>query len=51
MASILLMDDDEQIRESLGEFVRKIGHDVTVAADGKEAMKQLALHKMRGTCR
>jgi CheY-like chemotaxis protein len=42
MAQILLVDDDAQIRASLGEFLKTQGHEVTVAANGKEAMKCLA---------
>lgn len=42
MAQILVVDDDAQIRDSLSEFITELGHDVAVAANGKEALVHLA---------
>jgi DNA-binding NtrC family response regulator len=38
MIDILLVDDEPEIRLSLGEALREIGHRVALAADGDEAM-------------
>jgi CheY-like chemotaxis protein/anti-sigma regulatory factor (Ser/Thr protein kinase) len=38
----LLVDDNEVNREILGEMLRRLGHTVTLAADGEEAMALLA---------
>ncbi len=35
---ILIMDDEEMVRNSLGEIISIIGYDVAFARDGKEAM-------------
>ena len=37
MPSILLVDDDEQMRNLLSEILRRAGHEVEVARDGQEA--------------
>ena len=37
MAKILLVDDDEQLRELLVETLTEAGHSVTVAANGRDA--------------
>lgn len=37
MAKILLVDDDEQLRELLVEALTESGHSVTVAANGQDA--------------
>jgi CheY-like chemotaxis protein len=37
MNSILLVDDDDQLRTMLGEVLRRAGYDVRVARDGVEA--------------
>lgn len=39
MKSILIVDDDDLLREMLGEILRQEGHDVTEAVDGKSALK------------
>jgi len=39
MPSILLVDDDEQMRNLLSEILRCAGHEVEVARDGQEATK------------
>lgn len=42
---ILFMDDDDMIRESMGEILEDIGYTVTLVRDGREAME--ALHRAR----
>lgn len=37
MAKILLVDDDEQLRELLVETLTQAGHSVTIAANGRDA--------------
>jgi CheY-like chemotaxis protein len=39
---VLLIDDNEVSREVVGEMLRRLGHRVTLAADGEEAMALLA---------
>ncbi|MCD4830001.1 MAG: sigma-54 dependent transcriptional regulator [Candidatus Cloacimonetes bacterium] len=39
--NILLVDDDEAIRHSLGGFIRRSGRSVTACADGREALREL----------
>jgi two-component system response regulator AtoC len=41
MLDILLVDDEEDIRLPLGEALRELGHRVSLAADGSEAMAWL----------
>jgi two-component system, NtrC family, response regulator AtoC len=41
MLDILLVDDESDIRLPLSEALRELGHQVTVAADGDEAMRCL----------
>ena len=43
--SILLIDDDEGIRDALGELLRDEGFTVETAANGLEAMRWLADHR------
>ena len=38
MAEILLVDDDDVVRETFGWILRNAGHIVTTAANGNEAM-------------
>lgn len=40
MANILLVDDDPGILKLHGEFLRRAGHTVATAANGKEALQQ-----------
>ncbi len=42
---ILFMDDDDMIRESMGEILEDIGYTVTLVRDGREALE--ALHRAR----
>ncbi len=39
---VLLMDDDEIMRETGAELMRLAGHDVEVAADGRQAIERFA---------
>jgi len=38
MATVLLVEDDDTLREALGYMLRREGHDVRAAADGKAAL-------------
>lgn len=38
---ILLVDDDSALRETLAEFLRERGYDVSCAGDGREALVHL----------
>lgn len=42
MALILVVDDDADARDLLARFLRKAGHNVTVAPNGREAMAALS---------
>ena len=42
MAAILIADDEEIMRDSLGSILGRVGHAVTVARDGRVALKKLA---------
>jgi two-component system response regulator FlrC len=44
MARVLVVDDEEGLRDFIAEVVEEDGHDVTVAADGAEAATILADH-------
>ena len=39
MASILLVDDDEQLRTMLSEVLRRAGHQVREASDGNQGLR------------
>jgi DNA-binding NtrC family response regulator len=41
MASLLIVDDDAAMRDALGEAARDFGHDIHLAASGKEAIALL----------
>jgi len=45
MAKVLIIDDNETMREGLGATVRRMGHEALLAASGAEG---LALHAKRG---
>lgn len=38
-ARVLIMDDEKIIRVSIGELLQKMGYEVTVASEGREAIK------------
>ena len=40
MMNVLLIDDEEDVRYSLSSFVKKLGHEVHCAKDGKEGWKK-----------
>ena len=42
MATILIVDDEANIRTHLATYVRSLGHEVEVAADGGDALAALA---------
>lgn len=42
---ILLVDDDQYNREYLQQFMERLGHQVTVARDGKEALELFFINK------
>ena len=39
MARLLIVDDEEKIREMIGKYAVHEGHEVVLASDGKEALK------------
>lgn len=43
MATILLVDDDEDVRYALAKVLRRGGHVVDVAEDGRQALARLAV--------
>ncbi len=42
MARILIIDDDAQVRNVVGEFLRRHGHDVVAASNGSEGLQAAA---------
>jgi len=45
--TVLLVEDDEYVRESNGELLRNFGYEVIEAVDGEDALQKFALHKDR----
>jgi CheY-like chemotaxis protein len=45
MKSILVIEDDEDIRSVLVEFLKSLGHPVDAAFDGEKALRYLAAAK------
>ena len=43
MASVLVVDDEEQLRKLIREILEQAGYHVTEARDGKEAIRQYRL--------
>lgn len=41
---VLIVDDDEDIRQILADILRSEGYDTALAADGKEALEYLERH-------
>jgi CheY-like chemotaxis protein len=48
MAHILLIDDDEMLRDTVLQMLELDGHQVTEAADGERGLKAFAAHHGRG---
>ena len=46
MSRILVVDDEEEIREMLARHFRLLDHDVAVSANGAEALEHLARNKV-----
>jgi CheY-like chemotaxis protein len=45
---ILLMDDDEEIRNTTGEVLRQLGYEVDFAQEGAEAIERFAIARASG---
>lgn len=45
MARVLVVDDESQMREVLGQALTRRGHTVDQAADGRQALQRLAEHQ------
>jgi two-component system, NtrC family, response regulator HydG len=45
MATILIIDDNETIREGLSHVVRKMGHSSITASSGKEGLERVKQHR------
>lgn len=45
---ILLMDDEEQVREATSKVLRELGYDVDVACEGRQAVENYALAQKSG---
>jgi PleD family two-component response regulator len=41
-ARVLVVEDDELLRETIGEVIADVGHEVRLAANGHEALAQIA---------
>ncbi|MDZ4176694.1 MAG: response regulator transcription factor [Hydrogenophaga sp.] len=48
MAHLLIVEDDELLRDALGAQLTQAGHRITTAADGAEALERLALQGFDG---
>ncbi|NDJ18282.1 response regulator transcription factor [Myxacorys almedinensis] len=44
MNSVLIVDDSKMVREMISDQLRQIGFEVTVAADGVDAIAQIETH-------
>ena len=44
MARILVVDDDEELRRGVSQFLRRVGHEVDEAANGLAAMRIMEEH-------
>jgi DNA-binding response OmpR family regulator len=47
MIKILVVDDDEEMRDVIAEFLRKNGYQVFIAGDGERALEVLRAEKPR----
>ena len=43
--SVLLVEDDQDVRASLGEFLADEGYEVETAGNGQEALQRLSKHR------
>lgn len=43
---VLVVDDDESVREAVSKVLKEEGYEVVLTADGNEALKQFATHKI-----
>jgi CheY-like chemotaxis protein len=43
MARVLVIDDDEGVRRALRRLLERAGHEVALAADGEEALAEVAV--------
>ncbi len=46
MGSLLLVDDDRHVLESMSNWLRELGYDVVEAANCREAVEQIERHKL-----
>ena len=44
--NILLVDDEADVRKSISRFLEKLGHVVTCASDGMEALREFHLREI-----
>ena len=44
--AILVVEDEDSIRLTLRDYLKKKGHDVIVASDGVGAIKQILVHRV-----
>ena len=47
VAKVLIVDDEPNIREVVGLYLRRDGHDVVSASDGEEALRPLQAATLR----
>lgn len=45
MAEVLIVDDDFDVAELLGEVIGNSGHDVAIAHDGEEGLREISQHR------
>ncbi len=45
MQSVLLVEDDHDVRDTLDDFLEEEGYQVDTAANGREALQSLSEHK------
>jgi len=45
MANILVVDDIEDVREGIAAVLKSVGHSITEAKDGREAISKLGMGK------
>jgi CheY-like chemotaxis protein len=50
LCSVLVVDDDDSVRETIGVFLSMLGHEVHGASDGREALGWLSQHLNQRPC-